>query len=80
MPCRFDPSRALATPASIGALTGPNPRVIADALWAKLLWAGLNLEIQDLPANTSGQFYPLELVRALALVWLFRGLRSDEIT
>ena len=79
MPCRFDPSRALATPASIRALTGPNPRVIADALWAKLLWAGLNLDTPDLPANSSGQFYPIELVRALALVWLFGGLRSDEI-
>jgi hypothetical protein len=53
--------------------------VIADDIWAKLLWAGLNLETSDLPANTGGQFYPLELVRALAVVWLFAGLRSDEI-
>jgi hypothetical protein len=37
---RFDPSRALATPRSILTLTGPNPRVIADDIWAKLLWAG----------------------------------------
>jgi integrase len=79
IPCRFDPVRALATPRSIRTLIGPNPRVIADDLWAKLLWAGLNLESNDLPANTGGQFYPLELVRALALVWLFAGLRSDEI-
>jgi integrase len=79
IPRRFDPTRALATPRSIRALTGPNPRVIADDVWAKLLWAGLNLEAQDLPANVGGQFYPLELVRALALVWLFAGLRSDEI-
>jgi integrase len=76
---RFDPARALATPRSIRALTGPNPRVIADDVWAKLLWAGLNLEAKDLPANVGGQFYPLELVRALAFVWLFAGLRSDEI-
>lgn len=79
IPVRFDPSRALAIPRSIRALTGPNPRVIADELWAKLLWAGLNLELSDLPANAAGHFYPLELVRALALVWLFGGLRSDEI-
>ena len=79
IPCRFDPVRAFATPRSIRALIGPNPRVIADDIWAKLLWAGLNLETGDLPANAAGQFYPLELVRALALVWLFAGLRSDEI-
>jgi len=79
IPRRFDPTRALATPRSIRALTGPNPRVIADDVWAKLLWAGLNLEAQDLPANVGGQFYPLELVRALAFVWLFAGLRSDEM-
>src|SRR5437870_2846894 len=79
IPRRFDPTRALATPRSIRALTGPNPRVIADEVWAKLLWAGLNLEAQDLPANVGGQFYPLELVRALAFVWLFAGLRSDEL-
>ena len=78
-PRRMDPARALAIPRSIRALTGPNPRVIADDVWAKLLWAGLNLEAQDLPANVGGQFYPLELVRALALVWLFAGLRSDEL-
>ncbi len=77
---RFDPSRALATPRSIRALTGPDPRVISDAVWAKLVWAGLNLEASDLPANTGGQFYPLELVRALAITWLFAGLRSDELS
>ncbi len=79
IPRRFDPARALATPRGILALVGPDPRVIADASWAKLLWAGLNLAADDLPANVGGQFYPLALVRALALVWLFGGLRSDEI-
>jgi integrase len=79
IPQHFDPSRALAIPRSIRTLTGPNPRVIVDEIWAKLLWAGLNLNVSDLPANAAGQFYPLELVRALAVVWLFGGLRSDEI-
>ena len=46
---RFDPARALATPPSILALIGPDPRVIADDIWAKLLWAGLNLAAGDLP-------------------------------
>jgi hypothetical protein len=43
-PRRFDPSRALAVPRSVSALIGTDPRVIADDVWAKLLWAGLNLE------------------------------------
>jgi hypothetical protein len=33
LPRRFDPQRALATPPSIAALLGPNPRVIADQVW-----------------------------------------------
>jgi integrase len=79
LPRRFDPLRALATPRSIAALLGPNPRVIADEIWAKLLWAGLNLQTDDLPVTKSGHFYPLELVRAVTVTWLFSGLRSDEI-
>ncbi|MBE8519277.1 tyrosine-type recombinase/integrase [Amycolatopsis sp. H6(2020)] len=79
LPRRFDPLRALATPRSIAALLGPDPRVIADEIWAKLLWAGLNLQTEDLPVTKSGHFYPLELVRGVTLTWLFGGLRSDEI-
>ena len=35
---RFDPNRW--QPRSVAALIGTNPRVIADDVWAKLLWAG----------------------------------------
>jgi integrase len=81
---RFDARRAFRLPRSIAALIGPEPRVIADDVWAKLMWAGLNLTGDDLPlhANRGGTgtpWYPLELVRATALVWLFSGLRTDEI-
>ena len=89
LPRRFDPLRSLATPRSIRALIGPNPRVIADDIWAKLLWAGLNLSLEDLPkagykagrtqAEERTPWYPLELFRALAIIWLFSGLRSDEV-
>jgi integrase len=79
VPRRFDPQRALGTPRSIAALLGPDPRVIADEIWAKLMWAGLNLAQDDLPASQAGSFYPLELVRAVTLAWLFSGQRSDEI-
>lgn len=83
----FDPSRCLATPRSVRALIGPDPRIIADDIWAKLLWAGLNLQEADLPATNfvsrqresdRAAFYPVEMVRAMAIVWLFTGLRSDE--
>ncbi|MGZ4323902.1 MAG: tyrosine-type recombinase/integrase [Solirubrobacteraceae bacterium] len=80
---RFDPRRAMALPRSIKALIGPDPRVIADEVWAKLMWAGLNLTVEDLPQHgkPSGgaPWYPIELVRAVALLWLFAGLRVDEI-
>lgn len=77
-PRRFDPKTALATPRSVRAQLGPKPRVIADDAWAKILWAGLNLAADDL-AGAGIRAYPYELVRALALTWLFAGQRSDEI-
>jgi integrase len=79
IPRRFDPSRVLTAPRSVRALLGTNPRVIADGVWAKLLWAGLNLTPQDMPANRSTLAYPIELIRAVTLTWLFSGQRSDEI-
>jgi hypothetical protein len=79
-PRRFDPSRALVVPRSIAALIGTNPRVIADEVWAMLLWAGLNLTDADLPGTSAGTYYPMQLIRAITLTWLFSGLRSDEIT
>jgi integrase len=79
IPRRFDPNRALAVPRSVAALIGTNPRVIADEVWAKLLWAGLNLDPGDLPGNSADTYYPMELIRAVTLSWLFSGLRSDEI-
>ena len=79
IPRRFDPGRVFATPRSIKALIGPAPRIIADDVWARLLWAGINLTSEDLFSSTSRSYYPLELVKAMAVVWLIAGLRSDEI-
>lgn len=78
---RFDPARLLRTPRTIRAQMGTNPRVIADDIWAKLLWAGLNLTAEDLPLSSRSRmpFYPMEMVRALVTVWLFAGLRGNEI-
>jgi integrase len=80
IPRHFDPARALAIPRSVASLIGTDPRTIADDVWAKLIWAGLQLEAEDLPGTSAGSYYPLPLIRAVALTWLFSGLRSDEIS
>ena len=79
-PRRLDPRRSFAAPRSLRALIGPKPKVIDSEVWAKLLWAGLNLEESDLTRHANGKhFYPVLLVKALCIVWLFSGLRADEI-
>jgi integrase len=86
IPVRFDPARALGVPRAINAAIGPNPRNLADDHWAKLVWAGLNLAEDDLPGRSEETGlrrqpvpYPILVVRALAIVWLFGGLRLDEM-
>jgi integrase len=85
IPRRFDPIRSFGTPKSVLAKIGPNPRIIADDVWAKLVWAGLNLTAEDLPKrgpfrrNPLETSYPVELCKAMAVTWLFAGLRNDEI-
>lgn len=81
IPRRFDPGRIFAVPRTLKGLIGPNPRVIADDVWAKLLWAGLNITEADFASSISPSrlFYPITMIRAVTVVWLFSGLRSDEI-
>lgn len=78
---RFDVRWALRTPLAVRALIGPDPRVIADDVWAKLLWAGINLTADDVPKHprTHVHWYPPLMLRALAVTWLFAGLRSAEL-
>jgi len=84
IPPRFDPYRSFTPPRCVKALVSSSPRIIADDVWAKLLWAGLNVTPEDFASgrNPDGKiytFYPIEMIRALTLVWLFAGLRGDEI-
>ena len=80
VPRRFDPMRAFRTPKTIKNQIGPNPRDLDPFLWAKMVHAALNLTQNDLPRGSKGVIqYPLELVRAVAVVWVFSGLRADEI-
>ncbi|MFC8350746.1 tyrosine-type recombinase/integrase [Streptomyces sp. NPDC057280] len=85
---RFDPRRVMSMPLSLRAQMGPNPRIIDDASWAKLMAAGLTLNAEDLKPCGSGRareagwkatYYPVEMVRAMVGVWLFGGCRVDEI-
>lgn len=75
----FNPQRCLRPSDKVLSQLGPAPRVIADDIWAKLLWAGLNLTTKDVLACQSVEGYPIEMMQALATVWLFGGLRMDEI-
>jgi integrase len=80
IPIHFNPSRLLQAPRSLRNLIGPDPKVVERDRWAKLLWAAMNLEMDDLrPTVGKVLVYPLEMVRALAVVWCFAALRSDEI-
>jgi integrase len=83
IPKHFNPRVSLAPPAHLLAQIGPDPRVIAREIWAKLLRAALTLTAADLHLDERAwakqPAYPLEMVRAVALVWVFGGLRSDEI-
>ena len=80
IPRRFHPARAFAQPRSLAAKVNFQPRVISDDIWAKLVWAGLNLTEADLPSSWDNRhFYPLSMMRGVVLVWLFAGLRQDEI-
>lgn len=80
IPVKFSPARVLRTPRSLSSQIGSGPRIVSDDLWCKLIHAGLNLQEPNLP-NCIGYpyFYPLEMVRALSVLWLFGGLRRDEI-
>lgn len=78
IPRRFDPQRCLAVPRSVQGLLVPNPKPVDGAIWKKLTLTALQLSEADLHAAQSLR-YPLALVRALAAVWIFSGLRPDEI-
>ncbi len=79
VPRRFDPDRAFRTPAAIRRVLGPNPRDIDPLTWARLVHAAVNLTEADLPSRFGYPLYPLALVRAVAVVWCYAALRSNEI-
>ncbi len=79
IPRRFDPARAFREPAAVHQAIGPNPRAIDIRRWSMIVHAAMCLDETDLTAGGSGPMYPLALVRAVAIVWCYAALRSDEI-
>jgi hypothetical protein len=79
LPRIFNPHRAFRIPQAISRLIGPDPRDIDMRWWAMLVQAALDLTEEDLPRRNGWYWYPLPLVQVLAMVWVYSGLRSDEI-
>lgn len=82
IPMRFTPERDLCTPPPILRLLGPDPRTLEAATWAKLVWAGLNFTLEDLPPGKSRagstRVYPLTMIRAVALTWFVQWVPSQR--
>ncbi len=76
LPRTFDPSRALRVPKPLIRLLEPNPRDIDPLLWARIVHAAHHLCEEDFAGKC---YYPLAMVRALALLWCYGALRINEI-
>jgi integrase len=80
-PIQIIPEIHLQTPKHIRQQIIPHPRTIEKDIWEALLCAGMelieaDLDYQQIPTS---QCYPLEMVRAVAITWLFGGLRPGQI-
>ena len=78
----FKLDKAFVVPKQIYRSTELNPRPIDDGFWLKLRTAALSLTVEDLSITwktISRSWFPMELVRAVAVAWLFSGCRSDEV-
>jgi hypothetical protein len=86
---KFDPRKVLAGPVSVRAQIGPNPRIIDEVSWAKLMAAGLTLNSEDLNEYGSPRAKAAAGRRSLLLPdrdgprpgrrVVVRGCRIDEI-
>ncbi|WP_172331664.1 site-specific integrase [Mangrovicoccus sp. HB161399] len=77
---RFPYKDIFRLPRNIATGAKHSPRVIDEEIWTKLISAAMELAYEDLPKFTSSiAYYPIEMVRAAALVWLFAGLRRSEL-
>jgi len=81
LPKRFDPLRCLRAPRSLRGKVAPKPelRVIDAPVWARLVWAGLHLEAEEVARFHPVVGFPYEMVKAIVITWLFCGLRPNEL-
>ncbi len=80
IPVNFNPDRVFQLPRSIRSKIGPDPRVVPDDIWSKLVWAGINLKPEDFKYGKQLYYrYPFNLAKTVCIFWLFSGLRLDEI-
>jgi integrase len=77
LPRTLNPYHAFRIPQAISRLIGPDPRDIDARWWAMIVQAAVDLTEAELPSTNRA--YPLELVRALAITWVYSGLRSNEL-
>lgn len=76
----FNPRKSFRTPKYIQDGITQQPRTVESRLWARIVYAALNLTGEDMPISAfGGNIYPLEMAAAVAVTWVFSGLRSDEI-
>jgi integrase len=75
---RFTTRIVFRLPEEVARQAAPKPRDLEDDVWAKLLWAGLNLETSDLGLVLRRR-YPIKMLQAILVVWLFAGLRWSEL-
>src|SRR5690606_7567472 len=81
LPRRFDPLLCLQPPRSLKGQVQPKPeqKVIDSHIWARLIWAGLQLNEDHVAYFRSVLGFPYEMVKAMAVTWLFCGLRPNEL-
>lgn len=78
---RFDPLHCFQPPRSLKGKVKPKPerRVIDAAVWARLVWAGLHLDAENVALFHPKMGFPYEMVQAIVIAWLFCGLRPNEL-
>jgi hypothetical protein len=80
IPRSFDPHIAFRVPRPLRALIGFDPRVLPDDVWAKLIWAGLNITAADLSAQGSPGSWRISLLSSVVGAGVVRGVALRRTT
>jgi integrase len=77
-PQKFSPNVVFALPRSLKLQIVDDPRDLNDDVWAKLVAAAISINSESFK-DAESRLYPIELVRAVAITWVFAALRVDEL-